>query len=1026
MLIAKAKRPDFSEQDAERLARELFGIFATAKQLTSERDQNFHLRSQSGEEYVLKIANTREDKGTLDFQNQAMEHIANQSPSTACPRVCTTSSGETIVTVESAGGATHHVRLLTYLRGTPLADVRTQTPELLQSLGRFLGTMDKALEDFSHRAAHRKFHWDLKNAGAVISGNIDHIADSRKRLIAEHFLKKFEMFIEPAQHELRQSFIHNDGNDHNIITALQEPNGENPIGRRVTGIVDFGDAVYSYTVNELAVAIAYVMLGKEDPISEAAHVVKGYNDVLPLTELEIELLFTLACLRLSMSVTISACQQELEPDNEYLKISEKPAWLLLECLIDMSLNWANYVFRHACSLPPCPQSHAISNWLEQAKGRIGRVTKHDLQSASTRLFDLSIGSPDFGCDTDVENMEVVGRTLKDKMDSADAPVGISRYSEARLVLTDHRARPDSSEVSEKKTIHLGIDLFLEAGTDVFASLEGTIHSFSDASGHPEHGSTIILQHETADGSLFFTLYGHLSEDSLKGFSEGNSIRSGDQIGRVAGQDSDDSQLPHLHFQLIADMLDRTGDFPRFCRPSQRDIWLSICPDPNIILGVPDGMFPAGGRTGDDIIMERELIIGRSLSISYRRPLKIVRGAMQYLYDDNGRAYLDAVNNVPHVGHCHPRVVRAAQRQMALLNTNTRYLHDMLVEYAKRLCSTMPDPLGVCFFVCTGSEANELAIRLAKAHTKNTDFVVVEGAYHGNTGSLIDLSSYKFDGPGGKGPPSHVHKVIMPDVYRGIHKSDHPNPGIAYAEHVREAVTQLHTKKRSVCAFFCESLPGCGGQIVLPDRYLQEAYRHIRDAGGVCVADEVQVGFGRVGSHFWGFQTQDVVPDIVTLGKPMGNGHPVAAVVTTPEIAASFDNGMEYFNTYGGNPVSCAVGLAVLEVIRDENLQENARRVGTRLKAGLANLMHKHPLIGDVRGLGLFIGVELVTDRHTLTPAAAHASYIVERMKDLGILISTDGPLHNVLKIKPPLVFSEANADLLVSMLDRILEEFRQE
>jgi 4-aminobutyrate aminotransferase-like enzyme len=226
----------------------------------------------------------------------------------------------------------------------------------------------------------------------------------------------------------------------------------------------------------------------------------------------------------------------------------------------------------------------------------------------------------------------------------------------------------------------------------------------------------------------------------------------------------------------------------------------------------------------------------------------------------------------------------------------------------------------------------------------------------------------------------------------------------------------------VAAFICESLLGCGGQIVLPQHYLKEAYRYVRNAGGVCIADEVQVGFGRVGTHFWGFETQGVVPDIVTLGKPIGNGHPLAAVVTTPEIAASFNNGMEYFNTFGGNPVSCAIGLAVLDVIEEERLQENARKVGMHLMSGLRRLMEKHTLIGDVRGLGLFVGIELVLDREKLVPAAAQASYIANRMKERGILLSTDGPFHNVLKIKPPLVFTEENADFLVGTLDEILGE----
>jgi 4-aminobutyrate aminotransferase-like enzyme len=394
--------------------------------------------------------------------------------------------------------------------------------------------------------------------------------------------------------------------------------------------------------------------------------------------------------------------------------------------------------------------------------------------------------------------------------------------------------------------------------------------------------------------------------------------------------------------------------------------------------------------------------------------------MQYLYDENGRAFLDAVNNVPHVGHSHPQVVRAAQRQMAVLNTNTRYLHDYLVEYAQRICDTLPDPLSVCFFVCTGSEANELALRLARTRTGHRETIVVDGAYHGNTTSLIDISPYKFDGPGGAGVPGHVRKVPMPDTYRGLYRTDHPNPGKAYADHVRQAIRELQDGGGNVGAFICESLLGCGGQIILPEGYLKEAYHHVREAGGVCLADEVQVGFGRVGTHFWGFETQGVVPDIITLGKPMGNGHPVAAVVTTPEIAGSFANGMEYFNTYGGNPVSCAAGMAVLDVLEAEKLQENALRVGARLIAGLEKLKGKYSLVGDVRGLGLFIGVELVTDRETLVPAAEHASYVIERMRERGILISTDGPLCNVLKIKPPLVFTEANADRFVSTLESVL------
>jgi 4-aminobutyrate aminotransferase-like enzyme len=247
-------------------------------------------------------------------------------------------------------------------------------------------------------------------------------------------------------------------------------------------------------------------------------------------------------------------------------------------------------------------------------------------------------------------------------------------------------------------------------------------------------------------------------------------------------------------------------------------------------------------------------------------------------------------------------------------------------------------------------------------------------------------------------------------------------GKRYAAHVGEAVKEIQADGKAPAAFICESMLGCGGQIVLPDKYLDEAFKHVRSAGGVCIVDEVQVGFGRAGSHFWAFESQQVVPDIVTLGKPMGNGHPLAAVITTPEIADAFANGMEYFNTFGGNPVSCAIGMAVLDVLENEDLQKNAYQAGNRLLHGLKGLMENHALIGDVRGLGLYVGVELVTDRRTLAPASQHADYVINRMKDHGILISTDGPLYNVLKMKPPIVFTEQNADEVVEALGKVLSE----
>lgn len=420
----------------------------------------------------------------------------------------------------------------------------------------------------------------------------------------------------------------------------------------------------------------------------------------------------------------------------------------------------------------------------------------------------------------------------------------------------------------------------------------------------------------------------------------------------------------------------------------------------------------------ETIAERQRLLGRNLSIAYKTPLKIVRGSMQYLYDDEGIQYLDAYNNVAHVGHCNPSVVQAGQQQMAILNTNTRYLHDLINHFAERLTATLPAPLRVCFFVNSGSEANELALRLARSHTKARDLIVLEHAYHGNTTTLIDVSPYKHDGPGGQGPPAWVHKVPLPDMYRSARTGDE-SAVESFLNSVQQVIQDLRDSKTPLSGFLAESMPSVGGQIVLPAAYVRGVYDAVRAAGGICIADEVQTGYGRVGTHFWAFESYGVVPDIVVLGKPIGNGHPIGAVVTSTEIAESFNNGMEFFSTFGGNTVSCAIGLAVLDEVLKKNLQKHALDVGDVLKARLIELMKRHDIIGDVRGSGLFLGVELVRDRVTREPATAEADLIVNAMRERQILFGTDGPFHNVLKIRPPMPFTAEDAYHLSDVLGEV-------
>jgi len=424
----------------------------------------------------------------------------------------------------------------------------------------------------------------------------------------------------------------------------------------------------------------------------------------------------------------------------------------------------------------------------------------------------------------------------------------------------------------------------------------------------------------------------------------------------------------------------------------------------------------GSTDHADLIKERNEHIGRNLSTSYKQKLKITKGALQYLYDDTGKTYVDCVNNPSHVGHCHPVVVKRMQKQIATLNTNSRYLHDNILEYAKKLTATLPPSLGVCYFTNSGSEANDLAVRMARHFTKQTDVIVLDHAYHGTSTVAMEMSPYKFDGPGGFGQRHWVHKAMVPDGYRGKYRSNDEQAGKKYADDVQRIVELLQKGNKSPALFICETLLGVGGQMPLPAGYLEQVYKYVRAAGGVCIADEVQVGFGRIGDAFWGFELQNVVPDIVVLGKPIGNGHPLAAVIVTNEIANAFNNGMEYFNTYGGNPVSMEAGLAVLDVIQQEEMQRHAKETGNYLMQGLRKLMEKYPIIGDVRGHGLFIGAELVKDRVSLEPAVDEIDQVVEFVKARGYLLNTDGPFHNVLKIKPPLPFNKQNTDELLQHL----------
>lgn len=1007
--------PSFDLRDAERVARDQFGTEGRATALTSERDQNFCIESASGARFVLKIANAREDRAMLEAQQQALMHVARHVDIT--PRVMRATTGETIVAATGPDGREHLAWAISWLPGRPLATTARHSPALLEDLGRSIGALGKAFADFDTPAIHRDFYWDLANGRAIVSRHRRLITDHDLGGTLDRLISAFDRHTAPLLATLPRAAIHGDPNDYNVLVG-----GDGDLesrDQRVTGLVDFGDMTHSFRIGDLAIAFAYVALGESDPLAAATHMVRGYCEQMTPTNDELSALFGLVILRLCTSVYIAADQLAQRPDNEYLGVSQRAIARALPILAAIPFALAEAVFREAAGVSISPASVRVTAYLARQLA-IAPVLGVDPQREPSIVLDLSVASPLIDGDPRNNAEPVLTKRVLDAMRSANVPLAIGRYDEPRLIYTAPEFAGTGGPLAESRTIHLGLDLFAPVGTPVLAPLDGVVHAYADNKQPLDYGPVIVLRHEADDGTEFFTLYGHLSRKSLDDLELGLIIKAGERIATLGPAAVNGGWTPHLHFQIITDVLDLGTDFPGVALPSQRAAWRALSPDPNLIARVPADRFPASAASKGATLGARRDVIGGNLSIAYREPVKIVRGWIQHLYDDEGRRYLDAYNNVPHVGHCHPRVVEAAVTQMRVLNTNTRYLNDLLAEYAERLLATLPAALDVCYILNSASEANELALRLSRAYTGSRDMIVLEAAYHGNTTSLIDISPYKHAGPGGNGAPDWVHVAALPDVYRGSYKASDPDAGLKYAALVGDEARRVRESGRGLAGFIAETCPSVGGQLVLPPGYLAHVYEHVRAAGGVCIADEVQTGLGRMGTSFWAFEDQGVVPDMVVMGKPLGNGHPIAAVATTRAIAAAFDNGMEFFSTFGGNTVSCAVGIAVLDVVRDEKLQDHARAVGDALGSRLRALAERHAIVGDVRGSGLFWGVELVRDRDSLEPAGAEASFVANRMRERGILLGTDGPCHNVVKIRPPMPFTEADGDLLADELDAAL------
>lgn len=976
--------------------------------LDGEYDLNFLAQTDEGQGYILKVMRPGCETWLVDMQVKAFEHIAERNPQVPCPRVIRSVGQEALLHLADENGKERLVWVLNRLPGRCYAHAKPKSAALIHEVGVVLGGSALALADFQHEGLERDFKWNLMLA-SWIKDQLSCITDPARRKIIETIAADFAR-LEPALKKLEMQAIHNDANDYNIMVtgALNEP-------CHVSGLIDLGDICAAARVCDLAIAAAYIVLDHVAPEAALAALVAGYHEAYPLTATEVDMIWPLLRARLAVSIVNSTLMAAENPDDPYVTISQAPAWRFLEgCTLHGGL--LNARLRAACGLQVVEGADRVVAWLDQERGKFAPLMGEDIADAPMGSLSVENSTwPQNPFDMPLEEAALVGEEFEDR-----GRIWLGYYHEPRLIYAEPAFRNGPWKASDRRTVHLAVDAFAPAGTPMFAPLRGKIFVAEYRAGHLDYGGVIILQHETPQGDPFYTLYGHLDPEFLDRLKPGQVVEKGEEFCRLGDPTMNGGWAPHVHFQLALTTEGIETDWPGVGDPDEMYMWRGICPNPAALLNLPDSKVRYFPTAKDEVLNKRRAQFGGNLSLTYDDPIMLVRGWKHHLFDEWGRPYLDAYNNVPHVGHAHPRIQEVAADQLKRVNTNTRYLHPAQTAFADKILSKLPDSLEVCFFVNSGSEANELALRLARAHTGKKGMVTPDHGYHGNTTGAISVSAYKFNKPNGVGQADWVELVEVADDYRGSFRRDDPDRAQKFADLVDPAIASLQQKEHGVAGFIAETFPSVGGQIIPPKGYLAAVYAKVRAAGGVCIADEVQTGLGRLGDYYFGFEHQEAVPDIVVMGKPIGNGHPLGVVVTTKEIAESFDNGIEFFSTFGGSTLSCRIGKEVLDIVDDEGLQKNARIVGAQLITGLKTLEEKYPCVGDVRGMGLFLGVELINPDGS--EATAICSYVKNRMRDFRILIGSEGPKDNILKIRPPLSIEPEDAEMIIAVLDKVLSE----
>lgn len=960
--------PQLTADEAGRIAAEHFGLTVRAEALGSQQDANFLLTAEGTPVAVLKIANPAFTASEIEAQDLAADLIADGQPGLRLATVLRDAEGNRRIAVVPAYGGPVTARLLRYLPGGTLSGPRHLSPQTVAAMGRIAGQVSTTLRSFEHPGLERVLQWDPRHADRVVALLLDHVAEAERRSALRAATKDAWAAVVEVADRLPRQAVHLDLTDDNLVRS---PDSILPLP---DGIIDLGDLTDSWAVSELAVSLSSVL--HHDGV-EPHHVlpaVRAFHEIRPLSTVEAAALWPLVVLRAATLVVSGRHQAAIDSDNAYVHAALDREWR---------------IFEQATAVPTTVMTHLITETLGLVHHRATTAEPAlpvlaGLGPADIAVLDLSVGSD--AVDHGAWLAEGADDRLAATLLAEGATAVATPYGQAQLTAAT------ALSATSPATIATGVDLWLDGPAVLQAPGDGEV-----LAAEPGHAAVAFGPHVL-----------HLSfPDTVEPVPPtGGPLHAGDQLVALpAGA--------RVHVSLRQP---GAPTIPALVRPEYAAGWLALTADPTPLIGLPAARTAPDG----DLLARRDAVFATVQEHYYDNPPRIERGWRHHLVSTEGRSYLDMVNNVTPLGHAHPRIEQAIARQVRKLNTNSRFHYAAVVEFTERLAALLPDPLDTVFLVNSGSEAVDLAIRLAIGATGQHDVVALREAYHGWTYASDAVSTSLQDNPNALATrPRWVHTVDSPNSYRGRWRDEQADN---YAPEAVQVIDELAASGSPAGAFLSEPYYGNAGGVALPDGYLRQVYAAVHRHGGLTIADEIQVGYGRLGDWFWGFEQQQVVPDVVCVAKAMGNGHPLGAVITTRAVADRYRDQGYFFSSTGGSPVSSIAGLTVLDTLRAEDLQGNAVRTGARLKAGLQVLATRHEVIGAVHGSGLYLGLELVRDHTTLEPATEETAELCDRMLGLGVIVQPTGDHLNILKIKPPLCIDPAAVDFFTHTLDRALDE----